>query len=124
MKKIVTISLAIMMLIMSGCSGKTPMYEYGDYSESFYNLKKTGGAEATAEWKTALEESIEMSNAEAIRIPPGVNANLGYVYLKVNDTDKAISFFEAEKALYPESTVFMEKLIKKAELMKEGESKS
>jgi len=124
MKQSITISLALIILMMSGCAGPKPMYEYGNYSESFYNLKKTGDSEAISQWKTALEESIEMSNAQAIRIPPGVNANLGYLYLKVNDADRAISYFEAEKALYPESTVFMQKLIKKAELMKEGQSKS
>lgn len=110
--------------LMSGCAGQKPMYEYGNYSETYYQLKQNGDAETTTAWKTSLEESIKKSNAQAIRIPPGINANLGYLYLKVNDADKAISFFNAEKALYPESTVFMNKLIKKAEFMKEGKSKS
>jgi len=116
--------LAVAALLMSGCAGKKPMYEYAGYSESFYNLKQNGDAQATERWKTTLEESIELSNAQAIRIPPGVNANLGYLYLKINSTDKAIFYFEAEKKLYPESTVFMEKLIKKAELMKESKGNS
>ena len=98
------------------------MYEYGNYSESYYQLKQNGDAETTKVWKTALEESIDLSNEGGLRVPPGINANLGYLYLKVNDADKAITFFNAEKTLYPESTVFMEKLIKKAELMKEGNS--
>jgi len=122
-QKISIVSLGLITLLMSGCGGKQPMYEYGEYSESFYNLKQNGDAEAISKWKTSLEETIELSNSKAVRIPPGINANLGYLYLKVNDADKAISFFEAEKALYPESTVFMEKLIKKAKLMKEGASK-
>lgn len=100
------------------------MYEYSNYSQSYYQLKQTGDAESTSNWKTSLEESIEKSNALAIRVPPGIYANLGYLYLKVNDTQKAISFFKAEKALYPESGVFMDNLIKKAELMKEGRKES
>lgn len=121
-QQISIVSLALIAVLMSGCSAKTPMYEYGNYSESYYQLKQNGDAETTKAWKTALEESIDLSNEVGLRVPPGINANLGYLYLKVNDADKAITFFNAEKTLYPESTVFMEKLIKKAELMKEGNS--
>ncbi len=113
-----------MMLLISGCSSHKPMYEYADYSENFYGMKKDATPEAAAEWKNSLEESIKRSNARAIRIPPGINANLGYLYLKANDTAKAISYFKAEKALYPESSVFMDKLIKKAELMNEAKGNS
>lgn len=123
-KYVLVMTMISAAFLMSGCAGQKPMYEYGNYSETYYQLKQNGDAETTTAWKTSLEESIEKSNAQAIRIPPGINANLGYLYLKVNDADKAISFFNAEKALYPESTVFMDKLIKKAELMKEGKSKS
>ena len=100
------------------------MYEYSNYSESYYQLKQTGDAESTSRWKTSLEDSIEKSNALAIRVPPGIYANLGYLHLKVGDTQKAISFFKMEKALYPESGIFMDNLIKKAELMKEGRKES
>lgn len=124
MKQILILVLAIGALLMSGCAGKKPMYEYANYSENFYQLKKDATPEAAAEWKNSLEESIKRSNAQAIRIPPGINANLGYLYLKVNDIDRAISYFQAEKALYPEATVFMDKLIKKAELIKEGKAES
>lgn len=124
MKKALFLSLSIMALLISGCSGKKPMYEYSNYSQSYYQLKQTGDAESTSKWKTSLEESIEKSNVLAIRVPPGIYANLGYLYLKVGDTQKAISFFKAEKALYPESGVFMDNLIKKAELMKEGRKES
>jgi hypothetical protein len=124
MYKTLFLSLSVMALLISGCSGKKPMYEYSNYSESYYQLKQTGDAESTARWKTSLEDSIEKSNVLAIRVPPGIYANLGYLYLKVNDTQKAISFFKMEKALYPESGVFMDNLIKKAELMKEGRKES
>jgi len=124
MTKALFLSLSVMALLISGCSGKKPMYEYSNYSESYYQLKQTGDAESTSRWKTSLEDSIEKSNALAIRVPPGIYANLGYLYLKVNDTQKAISFFKMEKALYPESGIFMDNLIKKAELMKEGRKES
>ncbi len=120
MKKVLLLSFLIIGFIISGCSTKKPMYEYADYSQTYYQLKQNGDAQSTAKWKTSLEESIEKSKALSIRVPPGVYANLGYLYLKVNDTQKAISFFESEKALYPEASLFMDNLIKKAELMQKG----
>lgn len=124
MKQSLVFSVVFAALLVSGCSTHQGMYEYADYSESFYGLKKDATPEAAGEWKNTLEESIKRSNARAIRIPPGINANLGYLYLKANDTAKAIVYFKAEKALYPESTVFMDKLIKKAELMNMDKDKS
>ncbi len=120
MKNIFLLSLFMMGFLISGCSTKKPMYEYANYSETYYQLKQNGDAQSNANWKSSLEEVIEKSNARAIRVPPGIYANLGYLYLKVNDTEKAISFFKAEKDLYPEASVFMDNLIKKAQLMQEG----
>ena len=121
MKKVLISTLALIALLLSGCAGQKPMYDYGNYSESYYQLKQTGDAKSTGNWKASMEDTIKESNEQGLRTPPGINANLGYLYLKVNDTDKAITFFTTEKTLYPESTVFMDKLIKKAELMKEGQ---
>jgi hypothetical protein len=43
-------------------------------------------------------------------------ANLGYIYLKGNKTDKAIENFKKEKSIYPESAHFMDRMIKKIEV--------
>jgi hypothetical protein len=100
--------------ILSGCKSTPPMYMYENYSESFYNLKKESGHESDAQWQSSLEEIIEKSNAKALRVPPGIYANLGYIHLKSNNFPKAIEFFEQEKAIYPESSRFMENLIQKS----------
>ncbi|OUR60699.1 DUF4810 domain-containing protein [Colwellia sp. 39_35_sub15_T18] len=101
-------------IFLAGCQTTKPMYEYEDYAESFYSLKKEGGEETAVQWKTSLESIVEKSKAKAVRVPPGVYANLGYIHLKVNNNEGAITFFEQEKAIYPEATKFMDNLIKKA----------
>ena len=112
MKKIFVVALAA--IILAGCQTTKPMYEYENYAESFYTLKKEGGDEAAAEWKTSLESIIEKSKAEAVRVPPGVFANLGYIHLKANNLKEAIALFEQEKQVYPEASMFMDKLIQQA----------
>ena len=101
---------------LSGCQTTKPMYEYENYAESFYSMKKEGGAETAAEWKASLENIIEKSKAKAVRVPPGVYANLGYIHLKANNNQGAITFFEQEKQIYPEAAKFMDNLIKKAKV--------
>ena len=114
--KIIVLSAVLAVLMISGCKSTPPMYEYGEYSESFYALKKDPDVESNAQWKASLEEVIELSNARAIRVPPGVFANLGYIHLKSNNKEQAIKYFEREKSTYPEATKFMDNLIQKAKL--------
>ncbi len=101
-------------IFLAGCQTTKPMYEYENYSESFYSMKKEGGAETAADWKTSLEGIIAKSEVKAVRVPPGVYANLGYIHLKANNSESAIAFFEQEKQIYPEAAKFMDNLIKKA----------
>jgi hypothetical protein len=109
------VSLLGLVILLSGCAAtQKPMYEYGDYSESFYALKREAGDETSAKWKSSLESIISESNQKTMRVPPGVYANLGFIHLKANDSDKAIEYFMLEKKIYPEAEVFMNNLIKKA----------
>jgi hypothetical protein len=106
--------VATVTIFLSGCQTTKPMYEYENYSESFYSMKKEGGEKTAVQWKTSLENIIGKSNAKAVRVPPGIYANLGYIHLKANNSEKAIGYFEQEKKIYPEATKFMDNLIQKA----------
>ncbi len=96
-----------------GCKSTNSMYDYGEYSESYYAMVKEPTDESNAEWKTALEKIIQQSQKQALRVPPGVYANLGYIHLKNGNPEKAVEFFEKEKNLYPEAKIFMDSLIQK-----------
>ena len=115
--KLLTLAISLSVVLVSGCvSTPKPIYDYGAYSESFYAMKKDSGAENSEQWRVELENIITNSHAQSLRVPPGVYANLGYIFLKANNTEKAISYFEEEKNIYPESEIFMKNLIKKANL--------
>lgn len=104
--------IACAALLITGCANTVkPMYDYGDYSESFYAMKRESGAETEAEWLQSLERIIVRSEEINVRVPPGVYANLGYLNLRANNSEKAISYFELEKSTYPESVIFMDRLI-------------
>ncbi|MBN2816295.1 MAG: DUF4810 domain-containing protein [Campylobacterales bacterium] len=115
---ILTTILGLSMAIMSGCTSPKPLYNYGDYSESYYGLKKEATAETALEYQKALEYCIEGANeSRSGRVPPGMYANLGYLYLKAGNSAKAIESFKKEKSIYPEAVYFMDKMINKVETM-------
>lgn len=110
------IMLSLMtLLFFFGCSAKKQMYYWGDYSDSLYHSKKEPGVESLTKHKEVLENIVEESKNRNLRIPPGICAELGYLYAANNNTRKAVELFQMEKQTYPESTIFMNRLIMQAE---------
>lgn len=102
-------------LFSISCATQKQMYYWGNYSDSLYDCKKKPGAETLAEHKEVLENIIEESTKREMRIPPGVCAELGYIYAAQNNNKKAIELFNKEKKTYPESSLLMERLISQTE---------
>lgn len=122
--KIKLLILVALAFFIGGCTHQpTALYEYGDYSESYYADKKNMSEESTLKLQMSMEQAIQM-RGESIsgRVPPGIYANLGYMYLKSGNPNKAIANFQKEKSTYPESAHFMDRLIKKVDLA-EGKQK-
>lgn len=114
MKQTIIISFLLVLLVtigLSGCAAPKPMYYWGNYSKTLYHSKKEPGAESLGKHKAMLEAIIIVSRANDLKIPPGVYAELGYMYAKQNDADRAIELFQMEKKSYPESSVLMDRLI-------------
>ena len=116
--KTALLTVATIGLFMSGCSSQPkPLYNYGDYSESYYHAKKELSPDSALELQKSIEYSIEnAANSRSARVAPGMYANLGYMYLKGGQTDKAIESFNKEKLIYPESAHFMDRMLKKIEV--------
>lgn len=109
-------SLTILFIVLTGCAtSQKPMYYYGDYSNTLYNMHKNQTDESLLSHMQGLERIIEESEKMDLRVPPGIYAELGYLTLKRDaKADKAIEYFQLEKQTYPESTLLMDRLIQKA----------
>lgn len=118
MNRIISICATIIIasLLCFGCATqKQPMYYWGNYSQSLYDSKKKPGRESLLAHRAALEHIAEESKNRNLRVPPGVYAELGYIYNLENNFKEAIKLFDLEKRVYPESTVFMDRLIQQAD---------
>ena len=122
-KSLLTVAAAA--VIMSGCAEKPkPLYSFGTYSESYYAYKKDMSDESALALQKAIEEAIaKAGDSSSGRVPPGMYANLGYLYLKAGKSKEAIASFEKEKRTYPESAHFMDRIIKKVETAEGGDKK-
>ena len=101
-------------VIISGCAPKK-MYYFGDYSQTLYKSKKDQNDESLLNHKQELEKILAESETRNLPIPPGICAELGYLYYKSNNSKEAVALFQKEYQLYPESKHLMERLIQSVE---------
>ena len=97
---------------VAGCAPKT-QYTWGDYGPSLYSLYSGDSTlNATAIKLQTIIEKGEVTGT----VPPGIYAEYGYLLLSSGKSGEAISFFEKEKLHFPESTVFMDRMIATAKI--------
>ena len=91
-------------MLLSGCADNSPRQLYywdGAYTGSVYEyLTEEGDASAQI---AALEESLQKAHQRAAKVPPGLHAHLGLLYLSQGNGAKFKVYVEKEAELYPES---------------------
>ena len=98
--------------LVAGCSSHKPVtYSWGSYEGFVYNMYHKPHKAAPLEQIQTLALEIQEIEAQGGLVGPGVHAHLGYMYYLVEDYSKAEAFFSREKTLYPESTVFVDRMI-------------
>lgn len=102
------ILLVISLFLLSGCA--TELFYWGKYEDSLIERYVDNDQAHT---EAHLRELVTEAESEHKRVPPGVYADYGFTLFKRGDKAGAISYFEKERQLYPESTPFMTKLIEK-----------
>ena len=112
MKRIMHFLAVVAVLSLSGCATVTEAgYYWGDYSSTLYKYTKNPSDETLAAHVEELEEIINESSERDLRVPPGVHAELGYIKAKQGDDAISIAHYQSEMTLYPESRLFLERII-------------
>ena len=96
--------------LLTGCATPTT-YSWGHYEDLIYTAYRSPD-QATAEKQLeALEMDYQKARSANKPVPPGWHAYVGYLYFDLGKTDEARREFETEKAQFPESAVFMDRLL-------------
>ncbi len=108
MKSINKIIFGVLIVALVGCAKQQPkkIYYWGNYQDTLYSFySNDSSSEAQI---GALQEIVEKARATAKPVPPGLHAQLAMLYSKTGKTELAIAEFNKEKALFPESTPYID----------------
>jgi len=115
MRNIYFIAGALAAILLSGCASSRSLYYWGSYEGQVYSMYNDPG-EAPAERQIEMMEAdIEKARSKGKPLPPGFRAHLGMLYYQTGRFDLARQSFESEKSSFPESTVLMDRFIKRLE---------
>ena len=100
-------------LLFAGCVTRPqPLYYWGDYQAQVYGHFK--GEKGPEEQILALEAVREQARSQDKPLPPGFQAHLAMLYGQTGRSDRLVEQLEAEKKQYPESSTFVDFLLKKS----------
>ena len=101
--------------LLAGCAPRT-MYSWGSYEYLVYASYAEPGKATPEIQVTKLEADYQKARAASKPVPPGFHAHLGHLYFQLGKLEQARQEFETEKALFPESGVFIDRLLANAKL--------
>ncbi|RKT13461.1 hypothetical protein B0G69_6614 [Paraburkholderia sp. RAU2J] len=112
-KAIKGMSIAALGAILTGCATPPPppLYQWDAYEPQVYEYLK--GKTSSEQQIDALEKGLQQISAKGKTPPPGFHAQLGMLYASVGKDQQAQQELQAEKQLFPESTAYMDFLLKK-----------
>ena len=110
MKKIAILSFSI--FLISSCEIQKPLYSWGKYEAASYSYLKKNDENATQKLIESYEKIINKQNGSRGVVPPGIYADYGFLLIQTNKIDQGKVMLEKEIALYPESKIFIDRILK------------
>lgn len=96
--------------LLAGCAHSPPtIYQWGNYQDDIYRHFR---GEGPGRQLQDLESDYQKMQATHHTPPPGFYAYLGMLYAETGNDTKAREYLTAEKTQYPESTKYINLLLK------------
>jgi hypothetical protein len=100
---------------MASCSTQKSLYSWYDLEDATYTYTKRGTEEALTKAMAQYEKVINKQKGIRKTVPPGVNAEYGYLLYKAGKKEEGLALLKAEIKAYPESEKFISRIIKQLE---------
>lgn len=113
MKKLFFVLIASAMFV--GCAVEKPLYTWYNSEDASYTYTKKQTDKALEKAMEQYEKVIKKQKGSRKVAPPGVNAEYGFLLIKANKKEEGLSLLHAEMDTYPESKVFISRIIKQLE---------
>jgi len=104
-------SCVTLLVFLASCASNSSLYTWGKYESSLYQYYKKPAT--IDEHMKSLESAIEKGEKRN-NVAPGLYAEAGYIFLSIGDSARAVEYFQKEKARWPQSASFMDRMIESA----------
>jgi hypothetical protein len=105
---------SLLALMAAGCATQQQRYNWGSYDPSLYGYYKNPAK--VGELSASLAAVIDAASTNHANVPPGIYAEYGYLQLQQGKNLAAVDLFNQEESHWPESKVFMDRMIKVASM--------
>lgn len=102
-------------LMLSSCSAKQSLYSWDKYEVASYNYLKNSDEKSIQYLIETYQKIIENQKGTRGIVPPGIYADYGFVLLQAGNTEESKAMLHKEVELYPESEVFITRILKMIE---------
>jgi hypothetical protein len=102
--------------LLAGCAQApkhTSLYLWEDFPRQQYDTLLRAGALNPEDAVRALQAHAEKARATGTSLPPGFRAHLGMMVLAQGHADEARRLWLDEKATFPDSAAYMDRLLKR-----------
>ena len=114
MKKVLAITI-IGMLCFTSCTTPKQLYTWDKYYITSYNYLKNSDEKAAQELIKTYQNIINKQKGSRQTVPPGIYADYGFLLLQAERVKEGKKMLQMEIALYPESAVFISRILKMLE---------
>lgn len=109
MKKYLLVVVCV--LFFASCAPQK-LYTWGNYEKTSYNYLKNTDEKSILALTEDYQKIIENQKGTRGIVPPGIYADYGYLLLLEGETDEGTEMLMKEISLYPESKIFIDRIIK------------
>ncbi len=112
------LALALAALAAATACAPKPRYRWNGYDDALYaHVKAPQDNEAYLE---KLRQIVQEAEAEGGKVPPGLYAEYGYALFTQGQLEDAVVYYGKERDAWPESRIFMEKMIRNTRRLREA----
>ncbi len=105
--------IAALATLITSCTVQSPnLYTWGDYSNASYEFIKSRSEKDKEALIQVYDKMIKKQTGSRKTVPPGIYADYGYLLIQNGKTDQGKKMLEMEMELYPESKIFIQKILK------------
>ncbi|MDP4209819.1 MAG: DUF4810 domain-containing protein [Bacteroidota bacterium] len=100
------------MLLLASCQNQKSLYSWSKYETTSYDFLKNKDEKSTQKLIESYQAIIEKQEGSRKVVPPGIYADYGFILIQSGKAEQGKAMLQKEVAIYPESKVFVERILK------------